>query len=85
MQYEVKRKAIKECIEGPNKNITPGKWREELKKFDDSIGDIDKQFNAVCCELARIEVLEHNRKELKLILENESHKTRYIEIGRETR
>ncbi len=85
MQYEVKRKAIKDAIEGTNKNITPGKWREELKKIDDSIGDIDKEFNKVCEELARVEVLEHNKKELKLFLENESHKIKNIERSREVR
>ena len=81
MQYEVKRKAIKDAIEGTNKNITPGKWREELKKIDDSIGDIDKEFNKVCEELARIEVLEHNKKELKLFFENESHKLKKREVS----
>ena len=81
MQYEVKRKAIKDAIEGTNKNITSGKWREELKKIDDSIGDIDKEFNKVCEELARIEVLEHNKKELKLFFENESHKLKKREVS----
>ena len=52
------------------------KWREELKKIDDSIGDIDKKFIKVANELARVEVLEHNKKELKLLLENERHKGR---------
>ena len=70
------RKTLKDTIEGTNKNITPGKWREELKKIDDSIGDIDKEFNKVANELARVEVLEHNKKELKLFLENERHKGR---------
>lgn len=76
VQYEAKRKTLKDTIEGTNKNITPGKWREELKKIDDSIGDIDKEFNKVANELARVEVLEHNKKELKLFLENERHRGR---------
>lgn len=85
VQYEAKRKTVKDAIEGTNKNITPGKWREELKKIDDCIGDIDKEFNKVCEDLARIEVLEHNKKELKLFLENKSHKTRNLEIRRDVR
>ena len=70
------RKTLKDTIEGTNKNITPGKWREELKKIDDSIGDIDKEFNKVANELARLEVLEHKKKELKLFLEIEGHNGR---------
>lgn len=85
VQYEAKRKTLKDTIEGTNKNITPGKWRDELKKIYESIDGIDKQFTEVANELAHIEVLEHNKKELKLFLENESHKTKHIEHGREIR
>ena len=85
VQYEAKRKTIKDAIEGTNKNITPGKWREELKKIYESIDDIDKQFTEVASELARIEVLEHNKKELKLFLENESYRIKHIEHSREVR
>ena len=44
-----------------------------------------EEFNKVCEELARVEVLEHNKKELKLFLENESHKIKNIERSREVR
>ena len=85
VQYEAKRKTIKDAIEGTNKNITPGKWLDELKKIDESIDGIDKQFTEVATELARIEVLEHNKKELKLFLENESYRIKHIEHSREVR
>lgn len=62
-----------------------GKWREELKKIDESIDGIDKQFTEVATELARIEVLEHNKKELKMFLENESYRIKHIEHSREVR
>lgn len=50
--------------------------RKAVNKKRSSIGDIDKEFNKVANELARLEVLEHKKKELKLFLEIEGHNGR---------
>jgi hypothetical protein len=63
-------------LEEPNRETFSDdiKWLSEFGI--DVIGDIDKEFNKVANELARLEVLEHKKKELKLFLEIERHNGR---------
>ncbi len=64
---------LKNSIEEENKNVTPSKWRAELDNIDQEYDKVSKQLSDTTVYLAAIEVLEHNRKELNRILENESH------------
>ena len=71
-QYDVYKSELKGMIQGENKNVTPSKWRTELDKLDQDYAQVAKQLSDTTINLAAVEVLEHNRKELNRILENES-------------
>jgi hypothetical protein len=52
------------------------KWRSELKTYKERLEKTKEPYGKVTVQLACVEVLEHNRKELDRILENESHQIR---------
>jgi hypothetical protein len=52
------------------------KWRSELKTYKDRLEKTKELYGKVTVQLACVGVLEHNRKELDRILENESHQIR---------
>ena len=61
---------------GSNKNITPLKWRAELDSISREFDEVTKQYSDTMVKLAAMEVLDHNRKELNRVLENESHQSK---------
>ena len=70
--FDVYRSSLKEAIKEENKNITPLKWRMELDSISRDFYQVTKQYSDTMVKLATMEVLEHNRKELSRIMENES-------------
>jgi hypothetical protein len=60
----------------PDEKITQMKWRSELKTYKERLEKTKEPYGKVTVQLACVEVLEHNRKELDRLLENESHQTR---------
>ncbi len=71
-QYDVYKSDLKSSIQEENKNVTPSKWRTELNNIDQEYERVTKQLSDTTVNLAVIEVLEHNNKELNRMLENES-------------
>jgi hypothetical protein len=74
-KYDVFHSQLKEKLKTDEK-ITPMKWRSELKTYKERLEKTKEPYGKVTVQLARVEVLEHNRKELDRILENESHQSR---------
>jgi hypothetical protein len=74
-KYDVFHSQLKEKLK-PDEKITPMKWRSELKTCKERLEKTKEPYGKVTVQLACVEVLEHNRKELDRILENESHQTR---------
>ena len=72
--FDVYRSSLKQAIKEENKNITPLKWRIELDSISREFDQVTKQYSDTAVKLAAMEVLEHNRKELNRILENEERK-----------
>ena len=67
-------------IEEPDKKINPKAWREELEGLKTKYREKQKSYSAAVVDLAKMEVLNHNRRDLERMLENESHQR-----GREPR
>ena len=60
-------------IRKKNKDIVPKKWQKELDDLVASNEKLKMPYAEVVTNLASCEVLEHNRKELARMNENESH------------
>lgn len=67
------KSALKDMIEEPDKKITPIAWRKELATLGETYKEKQKAYSAAVIDLAKMEVLNHNRKDLDRMLENESH------------
>ncbi len=74
--YDVYKKNLKSMIREPDKKILAGAWRKELATLKKAYEEGKDQYAEVVTDLACVEVLYHNRDELKRMLENESHKHR---------
>lgn len=57
-----------------DKKITAGAWRKELESLQEAYEKSTSPYAEVVTDLACVEVLQHNRKDLDRMLENESHK-----------
>lgn len=69
--YKVLREELKERIREPEKKIYAGAWRKELDKLIEIKEEMKNPYAEVVTNLASCEVLEHNRKELTRMIENE--------------
>jgi len=78
--YDTYRKGLKEMIKEPDKKITAGAWRKELASLQAAYEKSTTPYAEVVTDLACVEVLQHNRRDLDRMLENESHK-RTVQIG----
>ncbi|MBE5970714.1 MAG: hypothetical protein E7242_10835 [Lachnospiraceae bacterium] len=72
--YDTYRKGLKEMITELDKKITAGAWRKELASLQMAYEKSTTPYAEVVTDLACVEVLQHNRKDLDGMLENESHK-----------
>ena len=57
----------------PDKKITPNAWQKELDGLKESYRKTERPFSETIVELAKMEVLNHNKHDLERMLENESH------------
>jgi len=64
----------KGMIREDNKDIRATAWRLELDNLREDLAKTDIPYADEASRLAKVEVLEYNRKELERMLENESHK-----------
>ena len=78
--HRMYKSALKDMIEEPDKKIKPKAWREELEGLKTKYTEKQKSYSAAVVDLAKMEVLNHNRRDLERMLENESHQR-----GREPR
>ena len=82
--HRMYKSALKDMIEEPDKKIRPKAWREELETLQTNYEDKQKSYSAAVVDLAKMEVLNHNRRDLNRMLENERHqKTMNITRKRE--
>ena len=68
------RDELKGIIKESEKRIMPKTWKRELEKLESKFKATQKPYSQVVWKLAAIEVLNHNRKDLERMLENERHK-----------
>ena len=77
--YKIHRYVLKYMIKEPDKKITPKAWQKELDGLKESYRKTERPFSEAIVELAKMEVLNHNKQDLERMLENESHqRTRSI-------
>ena len=72
---------LKDMIEEADKLIKPKAWQKERDTLAEKLSGIRKSISAATVDLAKIEALDHNRRDLERMLENESHQ-RVMEIDR---
>ena len=72
--HRMYKSALKDMIEEPDKRIRPKAWREELDGLKIKYAEKQKSYSAAVVDLAKMEVLKHNKGDLERMLENESHK-----------
>ena len=72
--YDTYRNELKGMIKEPDKRILAGAWRKELDSLNNAYNQYNDRYAEIVNDLACVEVLQHNRKELERLLENESHK-----------
>ncbi|MBR6215759.1 MAG: hypothetical protein IKQ84_05060, partial [Spirochaetaceae bacterium] len=70
--FKMYQSAIKDRIKEPDKKIVPKKWRTELEALKKELNGSRQEYSNTVWELACIETLEHNRKDLQRMIDNES-------------
>lgn len=70
------RNVLKDMIEEPDKLIKPKAWQKERDTLTEKLSGIRKSISTATVDLAKMEVLDHNRRDLERMLENESHERR---------
>lgn len=68
--YDIYREKLVALLK-PNEKITPAKWRDKIKEYSEQMENTKDTYGKVVSELATVEVLEHNKKELNRMLEYE--------------
>ncbi len=74
VSYDLYRNRLKSMIKEPDKKILAGAWRRELAALETAYEKGTEPYAKVVTDLASVEVLQHNKKDLERMLENESHK-----------
>lgn len=72
--HKMYKSALKDMIEEPDKKIKPIAWRKELTELGETYKEKQKTYSTAVIDLAKMEVLNHNKRDLERMLENESHK-----------
>ena len=75
--YDAHRNRLKELIVEPDKKIIPKAWEKELASLKESYEQTKKPYAETVVNLSAVEVLEHNKRDLERMLENESHVKRH--------
>ena len=57
-----------------DKKITPKAWQKELDGLKERYQKTERPLSDATLDLAKMEVLNHNKRDLERMLENESHK-----------
>ena len=67
------RNVLKDMIEESDKLIKPKAWQKERDTLAEKLTGIRKSISSATVDLAKMEVLDYNRRDLERMLENESH------------
>jgi len=82
--FKMHKNILKDMIEEPDKKITPKAWEKELKGLREKYQKTEQPFADAIVDLAKMEVLSYNKRDLERMLENESHnRTREIARNRD--
>ena len=82
--YKMYRDMLKEKIHEADKKISPKKWREEISALRAALEGYQQEYSDTVWQLACIETLEYNKKDLGRMLENESRR-QSVQIDRHNR
>ena len=79
--YRMYRDVLKDMIAEPDKKIVPKSWQKELDGLEERYAKTQRPYSDAVVDLAKMEVLNHNKRDLERMLENESHQ-RHRDITR---
>ena len=82
--YKIHRDVLKDMIREPDKKINPKVWQKELDGLREKYRKTEGPLSEVTLNLAKMEVLSHNKKDLERILQNERSQREH-EINRTRR
>ena len=82
MYYNAYRDILKSKIKEPDKKITIGAWRKELKELEPKLEGLRKSYSDTVIKLASCEVIEHNKKDLDRVISNNKMMKKRTEIIR---
>ena len=71
--YKMYRDVLKDMIAEPDKKIVPKSWQKELDGLEERYAKTQRPYSDAVVDLAKMEVLNHNKRDLERMLENESH------------
>ena len=71
--FKMYKNILKDMIKEPDKKIVPKKWKEELAELDEKSQKTEKAISNAVVDLAKMEVLSYNKRDLERMLENERH------------
>ncbi|MBQ6407829.1 MAG: MobA/MobL family protein [Butyrivibrio sp.] len=69
--YKVYRDTLKSMIVEPDKKINPKAWTKELGGLKESYQKTERPLSDAIVDLAKMEVLNHNKRDLERMLQNE--------------
>ena len=69
--YKVYRDTLKSMIVEPDKKINPKAWTKELDGLKESYRKTERPLSDAIVDLAKMEVLKHNKRDLERMLQNE--------------
>ena len=71
--FRMYKNILKDMIKEPDKKIVPKKWKEEVDRLDEKSRKTEKAISNALVDLAKMEVLIYNKRDLERMLENERH------------
>ena len=69
--YKIYRDTLKSMIVEPDKKINPKAWTKELDGLKESYRKTERPLSDAIVDLAKMEVLNHNKHDLERMLQNE--------------
>ena len=69
--YKIYRDTLKSMIVEPDKKINPKAWSKELAGLSERYQKTERPLSDATLELAKMEVLNHNKRDLERMLQNE--------------
>ncbi len=72
--YKMYRNVLKDMITEADKKIVPKAWKKELDTLKERYDETKREYSGAVVDLAKMEVLNYNKRDLERMLESESHK-----------